>query len=219
LIVRYGFSTGEQIECPGLVPGEGSITKAAFDELLEPLAHIRVPPCPGEEAFVCDGALYGFEVVLGSTRFSYQWHTIPPKGWEPIAEWLSGRYLFPAPAYRRTVLMKWQPLFPGCDREAGTDADLDTMLRRAFDQQCFVGRRESPDTTGLARQFALEHGWPLPQPETLRRKRLRCLVVILGAILATLLLGQVLESLRRADQRPRAAQIETHTVMLPTPRP
>jgi len=23
---------------------------------------------------------YGFEVALGSTRFSYQWHTIPPKG-------------------------------------------------------------------------------------------------------------------------------------------
>ena len=47
-------------------------------------------PCPGEEAFVCDGALYQFEVALGSTRFSYQWHTIPPKGWEPVAEWLGG---------------------------------------------------------------------------------------------------------------------------------
>jgi hypothetical protein len=58
------------------------------DELLEPLKHIQVPPCPGEEAFVCDGALYGFEVVLGSTRFSYQWHTIAPKGWEPLREWL-----------------------------------------------------------------------------------------------------------------------------------
>ena len=67
---------------------EGSITRAAFEELLEPLKQIRVPPCPGEEAFVCDGALYRFDVVLGSTSFGYQWHTIPPKGWEPVAEWL-----------------------------------------------------------------------------------------------------------------------------------
>jgi hypothetical protein len=90
LIVRYGFPPGQQIECPGLVPREGSISQAEFDQLLEPLKHIQVPPYPGEEAFVCDGALYGFEVVLASTRFSYQWHTIPPKGWEPVAEWLGG---------------------------------------------------------------------------------------------------------------------------------
>jgi hypothetical protein len=32
--------------------------------------------------------LVPFEVALGSTCFSYQWHTIPPKGWEPIAQWL-----------------------------------------------------------------------------------------------------------------------------------
>ena len=51
------------------MPREGSISQAEFDELLEPLKHIQVPPCPSEEAFVCDGALYGFEVVLGSTRF------------------------------------------------------------------------------------------------------------------------------------------------------
>ena len=72
------------------MPREGSISQAEFDELLEPLKHIQVPPCPSEEAFVCDGALYGFEVVLGSKRFSYQWHTISPKGWEPIAQWLGG---------------------------------------------------------------------------------------------------------------------------------
>jgi len=41
----------------------------------EPLKHRQVLPCPGEKAFVRDGALYGFEVVLGSPRFSYQWHT------------------------------------------------------------------------------------------------------------------------------------------------
>jgi hypothetical protein len=90
LVVRYGFPPGELIECPGLVPREGSISQPEFDELLEPLKHIRVPPCPGEEAMVCDGALYGFEVVLDSTRFSYQWHTIAPKGWEPVAQWLGG---------------------------------------------------------------------------------------------------------------------------------
>jgi hypothetical protein len=28
------------------------------------------------------------QVLLGSTRFSYQWHSIPPKGWEPFARWL-----------------------------------------------------------------------------------------------------------------------------------
>jgi hypothetical protein len=55
LIVRCGFPPGQQVECPGLVPREGSISQAEFDELLEPLKHIQVPPCPGEEAFVCDG--------------------------------------------------------------------------------------------------------------------------------------------------------------------
>jgi hypothetical protein len=43
LIVRYGFPPGQQIEYPGLVPGEGSITRAAFDQLLESLKHIQVP--------------------------------------------------------------------------------------------------------------------------------------------------------------------------------
>jgi hypothetical protein len=36
-----------------------------------------------------DGAIYCFEVVLGSTRFSYGWHTIAPAGWEPVVEWLA----------------------------------------------------------------------------------------------------------------------------------
>jgi len=49
LIIRYGFPPGELIDRPGLVPREGSISQAKFDELLEPLTHIRVPPCPGEE--------------------------------------------------------------------------------------------------------------------------------------------------------------------------
>ena len=45
---------------------------------------------PAKRHLSCDGALYGFEAVLDSTRFSYQWHTIPPKGWEPVAEWFGG---------------------------------------------------------------------------------------------------------------------------------
>jgi NAD(P)-dependent dehydrogenase (short-subunit alcohol dehydrogenase family) len=51
------------------------------------------------------------------------------------------------------------------------------------------------------------HGWPLPQPE--RFKWRRCLLVILGALLATLLLGRLLESLRVADRRPAAVNIST----------
>jgi AAA domain-containing protein len=42
----------------------------------------------------------------------------------------------------------------------------------------------------------------LPQPERFNWRR--CLLVILGALLATLLLGRVLERLRVADQRPTA---------------
>jgi hypothetical protein len=38
--------------------------------------------------YILDGATRGFEVELGCTRFSYEWHTIAPAGWEPIAEWL-----------------------------------------------------------------------------------------------------------------------------------
>ena len=74
LIVRCGYPPGYPLAPPGMGE-EGSITRAAFEELLEPLKRIRVPPCPGEEAFVCDGALCGFTAVLGSTSFSYEWHT------------------------------------------------------------------------------------------------------------------------------------------------
>jgi len=90
LVVRCGYPPGYPFAPSDAIGEEGSITRAAFEGLLEPLKHIRVPPCHGEEAFVCDGALYGFEVVLDSMSFSYQWHTIPPKGWEPVAEWLGG---------------------------------------------------------------------------------------------------------------------------------
>jgi hypothetical protein len=84
LLVRYGALHGAQTS-------EGSISQADYEALLEPLKYVQVPPCPGEEAaIVIDGAIVGFEVVLGSTHFSYQWHSIPPKGWEPLVDWLAG---------------------------------------------------------------------------------------------------------------------------------
>jgi hypothetical protein len=78
--------------------------------------------------------------------------------------------------------MKWQPLFPGRKPQAGTDQELDQMFERAMS----------------VREFARLHGWPLPQPE--RFKWRRCVLVILGALLATLLLGQLLESLKAVAQ-------------------
>lgn len=68
--------------------------------------------------------------------------------------------------------MKWQPLLPGRKPQAGTDQELDEMFERAMS----------------VAEFARMHGWPLPQPE--RFKWRRCLLVILGALLATLLLGR-----------------------------
>jgi hypothetical protein len=76
---------------------------------------------------------------------------------------------------------------PGRKPQAGTDQKLAERFERALS----------------VREFALLHGWPLPpQPE--RFKWRRCLLVVLGALLATLLLGRLLESLRVADQRPPA---------------
>jgi hypothetical protein len=84
LLVCYGAPHGAQ-------QSEGSISVADYEALLEPLKHLRVPPRPGQEtAIVLDGAIIGFEVVLEQTRCSYQWHSIPPKGWEPLAQWLYG---------------------------------------------------------------------------------------------------------------------------------
>jgi hypothetical protein len=64
----------------------------------------------------------------------------------------------------------------------GADKELDQMFERAMS----------------VHEFARMHGWPLPQRE--RFKWRQCLLVILGAILATLLLGQLLESLRVAER-------------------
>jgi hypothetical protein len=95
-----------------------------------------------------------------------------------------------------------EPLFLGRNPKAGTDKQLDERFERAMS----------------AREFARAHGWPLPQPE--RFKWRRCLLVILGALLATLLLGRLLESLRAADQRPTAppladARISGHYLQEP----
>jgi hypothetical protein len=73
------------------------------------------------------------------------------------------------------------PLLPGRDPKAGTDQELDTMFERALS----------------VREFARLHGWPLPQPE--RGKWRASLAVIVGSLLATLLLGQLLERLRLAS--------------------
>jgi hypothetical protein len=81
-------------------------------------------------------------------------------------------------------------IFPGRERKGGTDQKPDAMFERAFS----------------VREFALLHDWPLPQPD--RFKWRRCLLVILGAILGTLLLGRVLENLKAADQRPPAARVD-----------
>ena len=86
--------------------------------------------------------------------------------------------------------MKWQPLLPSRKPQAGTDQEPDQMFERALS----------------AREFARAHGWPLPQPE--RFKWRRCLLVILGALSATLLLGQLLERLRLASTHPTAPAIE-----------
>jgi hypothetical protein len=104
------------------------------------------------------------------------------------------------------------PLFPGRDPKSGTESHFDTMLEEAFRQP--TANPVAVDTTRSAREFALAHGWPLPQTQA-RRKWFQCVLVILGALLATLLLGRVLESLKAAEQQPRAAQIETHTPVLP----
>jgi hypothetical protein len=92
------------------------------------------------------------------------------------------------------------PLFPGRNPDGPSDAGLDAMLEKAFRQQAIMPPKEATDSARLARAFALEQDWAMPQPE--RRKWHRCVLVILGALLATLLLGRMLESLKSTEQRP-----------------
>jgi hypothetical protein len=103
------------------------------------------------------------------------------------------------------------PLFPGRDPKSGTDSHFDTMLEEAFRQP--TANSALVDTTRSAREFALAHGWLLPQPEP--RKWLPCVLVLLGTLLATLLLGRVLESLRTADQRTPVAKAKVSAITAP----
>lgn len=108
-LIRHGFPRGYQLHYPGALPAETSVERATIDKLLEPLKTMRLPLLPGEGAIVLDDAVYGFEVLLGSTRFSYQWHTIPPEGWEPVAEWLHKT----SSAIQRLLVENERPPQPG----------------------------------------------------------------------------------------------------------
>ncbi len=87
-LVRVGPPRGLQFHPPGVVSCEALVERSAIDRLLEPLKTMRPPVVPGEDesVFILDGATHGFEARLGGTRFSYEWHTMAPAGWEPFAE-------------------------------------------------------------------------------------------------------------------------------------
>jgi hypothetical protein len=104
-------------------------------------------------------------------------------------------------------------LFSGRDSNAGTDPILDTMLAEALSRQ--DATKEPVDTTRAAREFAREHGWPLPQP--FRPKWRRILAVVVGSIIATLLLGQALERLRQTGRETIAPPAPIQALPQPTP--
>jgi hypothetical protein len=83
------------------------------------------------------------------------------------------------------------PLFPNRDPQGETDPILDIMLREVLQrrQQKAVVVTQAPEES--VRDYALRHGWPLPQPE--RFKWAKCLTVVLCAVLGTLLLDRLLE--------------------------
>jgi hypothetical protein len=89
-LVRVGPPRSLRFHLPGAPSCEELIERSAVDRLLEPLKTMNIPGVPGEDqsVYIFDGATHGFEVRLGCTRFSYEWHTEAPAGWEPIAEWL-----------------------------------------------------------------------------------------------------------------------------------
>jgi hypothetical protein len=94
-------------------------------------------------------------------------------------------------------------------RDSGTDPILDTMLADALREDV---SKEPADTTRAAREFADERGWPVPAREP--RKWVRPLLVVLGSIIATLLLGQALEHLRSSAYEPAPLPAAT-----PAPQP
>jgi hypothetical protein len=105
-----------------------------------------------------------------------------------------------------------ESLFPGRDANAGTDARFDALLAEVFREP--IANPALVDTTRSAHAFAIAQGWPLPQAQE-RSKWLRCVLVILGALLATLLLGRVLEGLRMTDQRTPVAKAKVSSIAAP----
>jgi hypothetical protein len=97
-------------------------------------------------------------------------------------------------------------------RDPGTDPVLDAMLADALRQDV---PKEPADTTRAAREFAGEHGWPLPQREP-PRKWVRSLLMVIGSVLLTLLACQMLERFRQIDQKTNATPVPT---ALPQPTP
>jgi hypothetical protein len=87
LLVRHGAP-------PSTVISEGSISDTAFEALLEPLKHVQVPPYPGEEAILStvrsSASKFYWDPLASLTNGTHQWHSIPPKGWEPIPQRLYG---------------------------------------------------------------------------------------------------------------------------------
>jgi hypothetical protein len=113
-----------------------------------------------------------------------------------------------------TPEMKAKALFSGRDSNAGTDPILDTVLVDALRQD---GPKGPEDTTRAAREFAREHGWPLPQRQ--RPKWFQYLAVVVGSIIATLLLGQALERLRQTGRETIAPPAPIQALPQPTPAP
>jgi hypothetical protein len=104
-------------------------------------------------------------------------------------------------------------------RDSGTDPILDTMLAEALSRQ--DATNQPADTTRAAREFARARGWPLPQREP-QRKWVRCLLMIIGSVLLTLLACQMLERFRQIDQKTNAAAAPTalpQPTLTPKPRP
>jgi hypothetical protein len=102
-------------------------------------------------------------------------------------------------------------------RDPGTDPILDAMLAEALRQDV---PNQSADRHRLAREFVPKRGWPVPPRD--RRKWMRPLLVVIGALLATLLLGEMLEHLRPTANPPAALPTAIATLApqaTPTPQP
>ena len=95
--------------------------------------------------------------------------------------------------------------------DSGSDPILDAMLAEALRQDV---PNQPANRHRLAREFVPERGWRV-QPRD-RRKWVRPLLVVTGALLAMLLLGQMLEHLRPTAYQPAVLPTATAT---PTQEP